>query len=190
MKTVPSFLQAVTELGNFTEAELEWLASELEEVIFEKDEVVLEKGGVCSWLLFIVEGGMVQYQLDEALEKRVIDLRIPTDWVIEHQSFTAQRPSEYTLQAYQKTKVLKLDLEGLHRLIARSQAFLQMGRILKESADRLQLFDQDLTPDEKYQYILEKRPGLLQQFPQKWVASYVKITPETLSRVRARWSKK
>jgi len=46
-----------------------------------------------------------------------------------------------------------------------------------------------MTPLQKYQYILDHRPDLIQQFPLKIIASYLKITPETLSRVRDKLSK-
>lgn len=76
-----------------------------------------------------------------------------------------------------------------HRLIGQSQSFLQMGKILEESTSRIDFFDNNNTQDEKYQYVLENKPELIQSFPQKLIASYLKITPETLSRVRNRFSK-
>jgi hypothetical protein len=41
-----------------------------------------------------------------------------------------------------------------------------------------------MTPLEKYQFVLQTRPQLVQVFPLKMIASYLKVTPETLSRVR------
>jgi hypothetical protein len=61
-----------------------------------------------------------------------------------------------------------------------------MGRILEESTSRIDFFDNNNTPDEKYRYIIANKPKLLQKFPQTIIASYLKISPETLSRVRKR----
>lgn len=64
-----------------------------------------------------------------------------------------------------------------------------MGKILDASTSRIDFFDNNNTPDEKYQYILKNKSEFIQKFPQKLIASYLKITPETLSSVRNRFSK-
>jgi hypothetical protein len=75
-------------------------------------------------------------------------------------------------------------MHKMHEMIGLSPAFFQLARVLEPVHSRTHLFDNQLTPLEKYQYILQHRPGLLQAFPLKIIASYLKITPETLSRVR------
>ncbi|MEO5563434.1 MAG: hypothetical protein ABIR18_08365, partial [Chitinophagaceae bacterium] len=61
--------------------------------------------------------------------------------------------------------------------------------IFEQATSRVHFFDNRLNPTEKYQYILDNKSGLLQKFPLKLIASYLKITPETLSRVRESFSK-
>ncbi|PKG42822.1 Crp/Fnr family transcriptional regulator, partial [Psychroflexus sp. MES1-P1E] len=108
------------------------------------------------------------------------------DWVINHKSFTTRKPSEYSIQAFEESFIYELSIDAIHRLIAQSQSFFQMGKILEESTSRIDFFDNNNTPDEKYDFIIKNKPSLLQKFPQKIIASYLKITPETLSRVRKR----
>lgn len=96
----------------------------------------------------------------------------------------SQKPSESFVQAYAESEILELTVQSLHGLIAESPAFLQMGRILEQATARVHFFDNDLTPIQKYEHLLNNRPQLLQKFPLKIIASYLKITPETLSRVR------
>ena len=117
-----------------------------------------------------------------------IDLYIKNDWVINHKSFSTRQPSEYTIQSFKKSFVYELTIDSVHKLISKSQAFLTMGKILEESTSRINFFDNNNTPDEKYDFIINNKPQLLQEFPQKIIASYLKITPETLSRVRKRLS--
>ena len=125
---------------------------------------------------------------ESEFNKNVIDLSIPNDWVLNHKSFTARKPSEYSIQAFEDTSYYEISIDAIHRLIAQSQSFLQMGKILEESISRIYFFDNNNTPDEKYLHIITKKPELLQKFPQTIIASYLKITPETLSRVRKRIS--
>ncbi len=174
--------------GRYSEKELLLLEEVLECRILEKEEMLLHKGEICTSLCFIISGAVYQYETDAVLNKNVIDLHVSNDWVINHKSFTAQIPSEYWIQAFQETAIYTLSIEAIHQLIAQSQSFLQMGRILEESTARLAFFDNNYTPAEKYQFILDHKPELIQSFPQKLIASYLKITPETLSRVRNRFS--
>ena len=172
--------------GQFSDAESLLLEQEVQFRKIKKDELLLKKGEICSSLCFVVSGSFYQYNVDSELNKNVIDLNAEGDWVINHKSFTSRKPSERTIQAFEDSSVYELSVESIHNLIAQSQSFLQMGKILEASTSRIEFFDNNSTPDEKYQYLLNNEPILIQKFPQKIIASYLKITPETLSRVRKR----
>jgi CRP-like cAMP-binding protein len=175
--------------GTFTEKEAGLLTERLQFVELPKDTVFLQKGEVCSSFCFVVSGCLYQYDLDEDGNEQVIDIHIQNDWVINHKSFTSRKPSEVLIQAYEDSEVYELSIDVIHQLIAQSPSFLQMGTILETATARIALFDNNSTADEKYQFILDNNPELLQKFPQKIIASYLKMTPETLSRVRKRFSK-
>jgi CRP-like cAMP-binding protein len=181
-----SILELLKKSGNFSEKESILLKQELQHRKLNKDDFLLEKGHICSSLCFVISGSFYQYNVDLDGNKNVIDLKIPNDWVINHKSFTTRKPSEYAIQAYEDSFIYELSINAIHRLIAKSQSFLQMGKILEESISRIDFFDNNNTPDEKYCFILKNKPDLLQKFPQTIIASYLKITPETLSRVRKR----
>lgn len=175
--------------GSYTAKELTLFENAVQLKTLEKDELLLKEGEVCSTIFFIVSGAICQYKIDSELDRIVIDLNTSNDWVLNHKSFTSQQPSECYIQAFEKTSVYSLSIESLHFLIAQSQSFLQMGRILEEATSRIVFFDNYSTPDDKYQYLLKNKPYLIQKFPQNMIASYLKMTPETLSRVRKRLSK-
>jgi len=172
--------------GRYSEKEVLLLKKELQFRTLKQEEILLNKGDICASLCFIIKGAIYQYKIDSEYNKNIIDLNISNDWIINHKSFTSQKPSEYFIQSYEESSICVLSIESIHRLIAQSQSFLQMGKILEASISRLDFFDNNYTPDEKYQYVLKNRPELIQKFPQKLIASYLKITPETLSRVRHR----
>lgn len=174
--------------GRFSEKETVLLKKELQHRTLNKDEILLEKGAICSSVCFVVSGSFYQYYIDLDLNKNIIDLNVDNDWVINHKSFTSRKPSEYTIQAYEDSSIYEISMDAIHKLIAQSQSFLQMGRILEETISRIDFFDNNNSPDEKYQHIITNKPQLLQKFPQTIIASFLKITPETLSRVRKRLS--
>lgn len=181
--------QFTTKIGHFSEQELALLKEEIQYKTLEKDEILLDKSEICTSLSFVISGALYQYKIDTDFNKNIIDLNTTNDWVINHKSFTTQKPSEYYIQSFQESTICYLTIESIHKLIEKSQSFLQMGKILETSISRIDFFDNNNTPDEKYQYILKNKPQLIQVFPQKLIASYLKITPETLSRVRKRFSK-
>ena len=183
-----SFLEIINKVGKFNDEEIFLLKKELQSYELEEGHTLLKVGDVCSSLWFVISGSFYEYNINEELDKVVIDLYIKNDWVINHKSFSTRQPSEYTIQSFKKSFVYELTIDSVHKLISKSQAFLTMGKILEESTSRINFFDNNNTPDEKYDFIINNKPQLLQEFPQKIIASYLKITPETLSRVRKRLS--
>ena len=179
----------LTKIGRFSEEELTLLKEELQFRTLKKDEVLLDKGETCAAFSFIISGALYQYKIDSDGNKNIIDLNVVDDWIINHKSFTTQKPSEYTIQSYEESTICLLTIDSIHRLIAKSQSFLKLGKVLEASISRIDFFDNNNTPDEKYKYILKNKPEITQRFPLKLIASYLKITPETLSRVRNRFSK-
>jgi CRP-like cAMP-binding protein len=145
---------------------------------------VLIEGEVCSSFYYVLEGSFIQYSLVDD-EEHIIDLHVSHEWLFNQESLTEQSPSTTTIRAYADSEVLCLSLYAFHQLSGQSQAFLQFGKILNQPKYRTFLFDQALSPTDKYNYILKSKPELTQVFPLKMIASYLKVTPETLSRVRA-----
>lgn len=143
---------------------------------------------MCSSVYFLEKGTFYQYQLDNENEKQIIDLNVPHHWIINHQSFTSRKPSTYRIEVYEDSRLQMLSIDAIHALIAKSQTFLQMGTLSRASNGEGSFFYHQYTLDEKYQYVVKHQPALLQKFPQKILASYLKMTPETLSRIRKRVS--
>jgi CRP-like cAMP-binding protein len=153
-----------------------------------KDEILVRRGEICRSIFFNLSGAFYQYQQNDNQEEVIIDLHAPDEWFFNHVSFIGQKPSDTFIKAYVESEVLELTIESLHHLIAGSPAFLQLAKVFEQGSTRVHFFDHRMSPDEKYQYILDNRRDLLQRFPLKYIASYLKITPETLSRVRERFS--
>jgi CRP-like cAMP-binding protein len=154
-----------------------------------KGEMLLMEGEVTKSMFFMLEGAVFQYRLNAEKERDIIDLHLPGDWFFNYPSLIGQKPSESCIAAFADSVVLELTLETIHYLTGKSLAFLQLNKVLEGATSRMAFFDRSLTPLEKYQFILQSRPQLIQAFPLKMIASYLCITPETLSRVRERITK-
>lgn len=153
-----------------------------------KGYTLLEPGKICQTAYYLIEGSAVQYKLNDAGGELVIDLHMSGEWVLNHSSFVGQRASEFTIKTYAACRILELRIEDVHYLISVSQQFIKLGRILEEANERVLFYDRQLTPYEKYELLMQRRKAIFMHFPLKMIASYLKITPETLSRVREKFA--
>jgi CRP-like cAMP-binding protein len=151
-----------------------------------KGEIILNEREICRCFYFILSGSFFQLKASDK-EDIIIDLHLPGEWMFNQQSLTGQAPSETSIMCFSNAEVIELGLTGFHCLSSQSQAFLQFGKILNQPKYRTAIYDNAMSPAEKYDFIAETKPLLLQEFPLKMIASYLKVTPETLSRVRAKY---
>lgn len=170
-------------IGTFSEENTSLLERQLIERKVLKDEILLAEGNVCSAAFFIVSGCFYQFVVKD-VEEKIIDLHIENEWFLNHSSFICRKPSNTTIKAYSDSIILELSIESIHYLVSISPAFLHLGTILDQPAERLYYFDTSATSHEKYGHLMGTRPDLMQRFPQWMVASYLKMAPKTLSRVR------
>lgn len=173
-------------VGNFSNAEKQLLQNHLSTRNLDKNEVLDPAGTISTSLFYIVRGSFYQYYYHEHLDEEIItDLHIEGEWAINLQSLVMQQPAKANIKAFEKSEVLELTLQDLHELIAISQKFLQFNKLLNTSNLKMDFYNENMSPAEKYKYLLQVKPKLIQTFPLSMIASYLKIRPETLSRVRA-----
>jgi CRP-like cAMP-binding protein len=173
-------------IGQFSPFDLELFENYTTQNCFNKNDVILKEGEVCHSLYFVQSGSFFQFQLKD-IDEVIIDLHLEGEWMFNHQSLAEQKPSKTTIKAFGRSEVIELSLAGFHLLASKSTAFLQFGKILNQAHNRTYIFDNSLTPAERYDYIKKAKPQLVKVFPIKMIASFLKIAPETLSRVRGNY---
>lgn len=183
MKT---FIEAISKLGRFTKDDLATISQIASPRSVAPGDHLLEVGEVSSAIFFLQSGALLRSGRNEEGELVVRNLFVGGDWVLDHKSFTGRTPAAYSITAHAGSQFLALEIEDLHKLIPQSPVFFQLGSVFKLATARQEFFDQHESPEDRYRHILEHRPELLQRFPLKFIASYLRMTPETLSRVRKR----
>lgn len=183
------FSNALKTTGHYCDGDIRLFEKEVKYRQVQKDEVLLIKGEVAKSVFFLLNGAICQYGLKSDNERYIIDLHTENEWFLNHKSFVSQKPSENIITAFTESDILELSIESIHYLIGQSMAFLQLNKIFESCTSRVYFFDNVLTPLQKYQFVFENKQQLLQKFPLKIVASFLKITPETLSRVREKFAK-
>lgn len=160
--------------------------SRLQPLNFAKDDFLVKEGQVSHTFYFLNKGAFRHYTITDTGEEFTINLFVQNDWMLEYKSFMTQQPSQNFIQAVMESEVFALSAWQFHELVKISDCFFKLGGILQTKNQDFQ--HNRLSPEEKYELLLSTHPELLHYFPLKHIASYMGITPETLSRIRKKIS--
>ena len=176
--------KSLQQLGKFSESELEILTSKLKVKTIPKDDFILKAGKVCQSFHFVNHGSLRQYLISTDGTELTLNLFAEAEWALDYHSFTSQKSCGSDIQALEQTEVFEFDVYSLHALISQSQSFFKVAKLLESGLLDVLFYNGISSPEEKYLELLRKKPVWIQKFPLKYIASYLRMTPETLSRVR------
>jgi CRP-like cAMP-binding protein len=180
--------KSLQSFGHFSQEHLSALFIRLKILHVKKDDYLIKESQLCQAFHFINKGYFRHYAIQDDGKEATINLFIQGEWLFEYKSFMTQQPSENIIQAATAGEVLTLHISDFHQLIKLSDEFFRLGRILEQAIQNQDFQHNRLSPEQKYQRLLFTKPELLQHFPLKYIASYLGITPETLSRIRKKIS--
>ncbi len=154
--------------------------------IIEKDEIVLQEGKICRNLYF-VESGLLRFYINKD-GNDITKFFTQAPYLFTSQaSFNAQKPSSENIQAIEKCVVWQIshkDSNTLYKL----KSWSDFGRKITQE---VQFFTEEIleelqteTAELRYEKMLQNSPSLLQRIPLKYLASYLGIAPQSLSRIR------
>lgn len=160
---------------------------------YKKGDCILKPGEVCNTVSFINYGLVRSYYLVDGRE-------ITTNFFVEdscfsnYQSFLSRTPSLMYTDILEDSELVDIDYNGLQYAYDNIPDSERVGRLVAEQLYII-LSNRNAsllleTPEQRYLKILQEKPDLVRRVPQYMVASYLGITPEALSRIRSRISKR
>lgn len=156
-------------------------------VTFERNEF-LKTGGTIDTHIYFIEKGSVRIFVTDREEERIIRFGYANNIIVPLDSFLSGRPSEFYLQAIKKTTVQIITKQVFLQFIHEREEHLKAWVAILEDLVLQQLErEKDLlthSPKERYERVLKRSPQLFQQIPHKYIANYLRMTPETLSRLK------
>jgi CRP-like cAMP-binding protein len=169
------------------DAEWDFISSHFARRIFQKGERLTKKGDTENQLSFIEEGIVRFYVPDEEMEL-TFDFTFEKEFACAYDSFLTRTPSEYELQALTKTIVWQISFDALQKVYQHTEAGNYIGRFASErlflAKSKRELSLLKYTAKERYLRLFNERTDILKNIPLKYVASYIGITPQGLSRIR------
>jgi len=162
----------------------------LKEENYSKREYILREGDRCDYIYFVNKGILRAFYVNKEGKDSTVMFAIQDWWITDMHCFLNQLPAMVHIQAVAETSVLKLSKTNLDRLYKEIPKFEKLFRIFMEKAycrEQLRVIQNLSSPaKERYHAFIEKYPQIVQQVPQKQIASYLGITPEFLSHIRTK----
>ncbi|HJV18499.1 MAG TPA: Crp/Fnr family transcriptional regulator [Sediminibacterium sp.] len=153
-----------------------------------KMEFLMRSGEICRHGYFVNKGSFRCYQIDDSGYEHIIEFNMEGNWMGDPESYWKETPAAYSIQALEDSEVLTIDKSASKFSMAHCQNYLEYHmRLFMNYSHSLfkRLYDDTiLTAEDKYLLILENKPELLQRIPQKYIAQFLGITPQSLSRIR------
>lgn len=153
-----------------------------------KHQFLLNEGDVCTYFGFVNSGCLREYTIDKKGNEHIIQFAIADWWVSDLDSFLSGSPANHNIDALQDSEVLLLEKSSRDELLDACPKMERFFRILLEAnyvATHQRVADSlSKSAEERYLKFIKTYPKLFEQIPQNQIASYLGITPQSLSRLR------
>lgn len=153
-----------------------------------KKQYLLQEADVCRYFVFVEKGLLRSYNVDEKGNEHMIQFAWEGWWMGDIYSFLSADVSTYNIDAIEDSELLMITLAGFEEMMLKVPVMERYFRILFQnniiSKERRLINSISYSAEEKYTRLASANPQLIQRIPQNLIASYLGITPETLSRIR------
>jgi CRP-like cAMP-binding protein len=180
----------LSQLITFSEAEWEQLSAVVTTHQLRKGELFLQAPAVSQHLAFVNKGALRTFHLQDGMADVTFYFFFENSFATDYESFMTRRPTRFCIEAIEDSELLYLSYTDVQRLFIELREGQRLARqiaeglylALRQRAESL-LLD---TPEERYRQLLLTRSPILQRVNQYYVATYLGVQPQSLSRIRRR----
>ncbi len=157
-----------------------------------KKQFLLQEGDVCKYVAFIEKGFLRYYSIDDKGVEHITQFAFEGWWIADQLSFLTGRSSVNNIEALEDSELLLLTRSSEEQMLEKIPKLERYFRILLQNnlinTQKRLASSLSHSAEEKYNELLISCPSIPQRVPQHMMASYLGITPETLSRIRKQLS--
>lgn len=154
-----------------------------------RNEFLKVKDSIDTNIYFIEEGSLRIFVLDDH-EERIIRFGYKDNIIVSIDSFLSENPSDFYIQAIKKTIVKVIPKKGFMNFVNQNEDNLRLWIKITEDLILQQIErEKDIltsSPKERFDRVLKRSPQLFQEISNRHIANYLRMSPETLSRLKKR----
>jgi CRP-like cAMP-binding protein len=142
---------------------------------------------VCKYIGFIVKGSARTFTVDEKGHEHILKLSVENWWLTDFESFYQLTPSRFNIEALEELEILQSTNAEIEDVLKNIPAFSAMSNLISQNntiATQKRMQAINYSAEERYEELIRNYPHFLQRFPQNMIASYLGLSPETLSRIK------
>lgn len=162
----------------------------LESKSLKRREFILTEGNVSKKMIFVVNGCLRIYTIDEIGNEHILSFAPENWWCGDLNSFIGHKKSKLFIDALVATEIIQIDRKNIDILYQKVPKFERFFRILFQNAYIIQQnrinANLSLNATNRYKKFLKTHPGLQNTIAQKYIASYIGVTPEFFSEIKSK----
>lgn len=159
-----------------------------------KKQYLLQEGETCKYLAFAEKGLLRLYSVDDKGLEHMIQFALEGWWIVDIYSFLTGEASAYNIDALEDAELLMISRDNFEEMMLTLPKMERYFRILFQNniiaKERRLASAITYGAEERYSQFAQSHPHIVQRIPQNLIASYLGITPETLSRIRKNLAQK
>jgi len=172
-----------------TTTEIEQVVSAFKEKIVKKNEILISKGDICRYAYFVCKGSVRAYFIDDDGQEATRYIATENQFITTIHAFISQTPTNEFIEATEQAELLQISYNDFKKIIeettlARDLYNKQLEVAYSTNHWRLESFLK-MSAKQRYDFLLQTNPAFIQRLSNKIVASYLGITQESLSRIKA-----
>jgi CRP-like cAMP-binding protein len=173
------------------EKEQDYFLSLLQEKKLLRKEFLLHENSICEHSAFVLSGCLRAYSVDENGVEHILQFAPQNWWITDMFSILSGKPAQLNIDALEDSEALILSRSNQELLYEKVPKFERYFRILIQNstvASRQRVLDNlELSAKERFAKFCNSYPSLINSIPQKQIASYIGVTPEFMSKMKAEY---
>ncbi|SHJ20753.1 Crp/Fnr family transcriptional regulator [Aquimarina spongiae] len=184
------FLEHIKTFTQFEKEDFDRIQDYFDIQMYRKKDVILSAGSKCNCNYYVLEGCLHMYFTGENGIQRTVQFAIENWWMTDNLAFNKGAVTDFTIQAVENTTLLRISRENQEKLLKNFPSLETYFRKIYEISYGASLMKMkyvfDYSKEEIYYHFTERFPQFTQRVPQYLIASYLGLTPEYVSEIRAK----